>query len=181
MKTRILSILTLVLAVALAAGAGCKQTVDNQRTRYQAVKDRLDALATKNPTMREGIQLKLAEYEREFKDAEAKGGDAAVKAMSAVCSRMEEYERQLNPTAGQASASPTNTQPGGKLSGAAPPAPAPAPVAPTPVAPVAPVAPAPAPAAPGGSGFGGTPAPAPAPVAPVAPVPAPGGSGFGGQ
>ncbi len=200
MKQRIVSIVTLILTLAALTFAGCaKPTTDSQKARYQRVKDRLDALGTKSPALREGIKVKVAEFDRDMKAAEAKGGAEAVKAMGEVASRTEAYELQLAPTTAAApvdAAGPTPT-PGGKLGDPAPPGgklgdpAAPGgklgdPAAPggklgDPAAPGGklgdPTVPAPPPA--GSSGFGGSAAP-PAPT-PAVPAPAAPGSGFGGQ
>ncbi len=131
MTTRIVSIVTLVLTLVALTVAGCaKPTVASQKARYQRVKDRLDAVATKTPALREGIQLKLAEFDRDMAAAEAQGAEA-VKALGAVVSRAEAYEQQVTPTAAPAAAPaidagappagsklggpPTTGAPGGKL------------------------------------------------------------------
>jgi hypothetical protein len=173
MKTRTLSMIALLgAAVLLAGAAACSPpTADSQKARYQRAKDKLDALATTSPTMREGIQAKLVEFDRDFKAAEAKGGEAAAKDMGQVCQRMEDYALQLSPPAAASTTPGTPgtpgaaTVPGGKLGATTP---APVPAAPVPAAPAT------------GSGFGGTtPAVTPPPPAPT-PPPAT-GSGFGGQ
>ena len=116
--------------VALTVAGCAKPTVASQKARYQRVKDRLDAVATKTPALREGIQLKLAEFDRDMAAAEAQGAEA-VKALGAVVSRAEAYEQQVTPTAAPAAAPaidagappagsklggpPTTGAPGGKL------------------------------------------------------------------
>ncbi len=56
MTNRFVSIVTLVLTLVALTFAGCaKPTTTSQKARYQRVKDRLDAVATKSPALREGI------------------------------------------------------------------------------------------------------------------------------
>jgi hypothetical protein len=163
---RWISVATLVLSLA-----ACKGSIEGQRARYQQVKDRLDAYAAKNPTMKADIQAKVAEFDGEEKSAEAKGGDEGINAISRLVTRMEAYEKAIGPAAAP---TPTSSAPGAKLGGPATPPPPPggnpsgfgqAPPPP-----------------PGGnpSGFGQ--APPPANPAQVPPPPPPGGnaSGFGG-
>ena len=183
MTTRIVSIVTIMLTLAALALAGCaKPTVASQKARYQRVKDRLDAVSTKTPALRDGIQSKLAELDRDLAAAEAKGGPEAVTAMGAVVARAEAYEKQVTPTPTPAPAPPIDAgtpAPGSKLGGP-----------PTTAAPGGklgdPAAPAaggklgdPAAAGSGTSGFGGSAAPAPAPA--PTPAPAAPASGFGGK
>ncbi len=197
MTKRIVSIITLILTLAALTFAGCaKPTTDSQKARYQRVKDRLDAVGTKSPALREGIQVKVAELDRDMAAAEAKGGAEAVKAMGEVATRAEAYEQQVTPTAATAAVDaaattapgsklggpPTTAAPGGKLGDPA------APAAPggklgdpaTPATPAAPGGKLGDPAAPAASsGFGGSGSAAPVPV--PKPAPANPASGFGGQ
>lgn len=158
-------IVSLLLAFVVS---GCsKPTIEGAKKRYTETKDRIEAYATKNPVMKLDIQKKVAEFEAEFKTAEAKTGEEAITAVGTLVSRMEKYEKELKPA--EAGAAKPAAAPGAKLGGTAPPA--------TPVA--APVAAPPAPAQPGAKLGGAPPVPAaPAPPAPAAPT---GGSGFGGR
>jgi hypothetical protein len=181
-----------VLLCFLLLFAACKRTAEGERGRYQAARDRLDAIATKNPAMKTDIQSKIAEFDKAFKAADGKSGDDQIAALAALNNRVASYEQVINPAqaaAPDASAAsklgsklgPTPDAGGGKLGAPASasasklaPAPAPAPAsapAPAPAsAPTPAAAPASAPAAaPAKSGFGG------APDAPAAK------SGFGGK
>ncbi len=197
-SARVLLALFALVALTLS---GCKSSVEGQTNRYNRIKDSLSAFATKNPVMKADIQAKLAEFDRDFQAASAKGGEDAISAIAQVCSRMEAYEREINPEKKAAAAAGKTPPPGSKLnqpvpSGQVAPAPAgqvaPVPAAqPTPTqpatggklggavapaptaAPVAPAPTAPAAAPQGGSGFGGAAPAAPAPAAPAPVAPAP--------
>jgi hypothetical protein len=86
------------MVVAAFGLAACKSSVDNEKQRYTAARDRLDALGTKQPQLKADIQRKLVEFEQREKEAEAKKGDDAIKALQAVVAQMDSYEKMLNPT-----------------------------------------------------------------------------------
>src|SRR5262245_52243586 len=88
--------IALVLAFVLVA-PGCKRTAEGEKTTYTQTHDRLEALATKNPAMKADITAKLAEFDRDRKAADAKQGDDAIAALTALNSRMANYERSLAP------------------------------------------------------------------------------------
>ncbi len=197
MTRRIQLILTtLVVGLTLVLGTGCgKPTAEGQKARFDRAKDALDILSTKMPAMKADITAKVAEFDTQFKEAQAQGGEAGVTAMGSVVRRMEDYEKKLNPqkAAGTTAPQPPGSKltapagqpgaPGGKLG-------VPAAAAPAPGGKLG--APAPAGSAPAPGGKLGAPAaaaPAPAPAAAPTPAPAPagtapaptGGSGFGGK
>lgn len=173
-----LSPVTLLLA-ALAFIAACgAPTLDSQLTRYKAAVDKLDVLAAKQPQLKPTIDQKKVEFAAELETAKVKPGEDGAREVARLCSRMEDFERSLNPaTPAPAPAGGPNNTPGGKL-GTPPPAPSgTTPPAPTGTAPAPGKLGDPAAPAPGGSGFG-TPTPTPAPT----PTPTPdAGSGFGGK
>lgn len=172
-------LVTLLLAVAVAACG--PPTMESQVARYKTTIDKLDSLATKQPTLKQGIDAKKAEFAAEMAAASAKTGEEAVTAMVALNRRMDSYYTSLAPPP-----APTNTQPGSKLNGTG-----------TPGQPAAGAAAVPAPGgklggaapasgAPGGKLGGAAPAPggklggaAPAPGGqPAQPAP---DNGFGGK
>ena len=185
---------TFLLVAALGLVAGCgKPTIEGAVAGYKTAKDKLDALTAKvSPQMKVDIRAKVAEFEKDFKAAEAKGGEQAITAINALTRRVNKYRTAIDPKAGKKA----TTNAGRKLNQGATPvgtkAPRAAPVrtgtklAPKGTAPAPAARPAPAPAK-GSSGFGGKAAPAPRPAAPAprpaapAPKPATGGSGFGGK
>ena len=186
--------LGLALGTVATVGACGTPSIEARVQRYNKTKDRLDALATKMPRMKMDIQRKLAEFQKDFEAAKAKGGDAGSKAIAAVISRMDAYEKQLNPQAAKPAPGTAAGKVGGKLGGAAAPGARPMvkpgmrpmvkpgmrPMVKPGMRPMvkpaggAAAAPTAKPAA-GKSGFG-----AAKPAAP-APKPAAGGSGFGGK
>lgn len=185
-----MTLLLAALAFIVACGA---PTLDSQITRYKAAVDKLDVLAAKQPQLKATIDQKKVEFAAELETAKAKPGEDGAREVARLCSRMEDFERSLNPTTPAPTA---NNTPGGKL-GTPPPAGGVAPPAPN-AAPTGklgdPAAPAPQP---GGSGFGtptptpapqpsgfGTPTPTPTPTPAPTPTPSPtpdAGSGFGGK
>jgi len=88
--------IVLMLCAVVCLGA-CKRTADSERSRYQATHDRIEALATKNPSMKADIQAKLAELDKAYKAAEAKQGDDQIAALAAVNDRMGGYEQAISP------------------------------------------------------------------------------------
>jgi len=182
-----LSRLALMVGLALTLMACGTPTVEYQLSRFQKAMDSLDILATKQPQLRMDIDRKKLEFAAEFEKVRGLQGDEGSKTIGALCSRVEQYQSQLNPQPVQPAGT---TQPGSKL-GATPSqpmgmqpaagqpgaAPAGGKLGATPgAAPGAPGA-----VAPTDSGFGGGAAPAPGTVPAPAPGAAPqGGSGFGG-
>ena len=63
--------MALVCAAALGM-AGCKGNIENEKNRYSQVKDRLDAFATRTPSLKSDIQTKLVEFDKDMKAAEGK-------------------------------------------------------------------------------------------------------------
>jgi hypothetical protein len=168
----------IVLCLLLCFTA-CKQTPDGERARYQAARDRIGAVATKNPAMKADISAKLAEFDAAFKAADGKSGDAQIAALSALNDRVANYERAITPGAPDASAA---SKLGSKLNPASQPASQPSKLAaPPPASQPSKLAPPPPPPAsqPAGSGFGG--GGAPPPPSKLAPASQPAGSGFGGK
>jgi len=115
----------LVLMIAVIAGgmatiSGCaKATKETKTNAYKQARDKLQALATKDAKLKAGIDAKLAEFDKEFKAAEAKEGEEGVKAIGAIVARMNKYHDSLSPagaakgdkTAKPATANPTTANP----------------------------------------------------------------------
>lgn len=106
---RVLLVVGLVLGVFVACG---KRTAEGERARYQATRDRIEALGTKNPAMKVDLLAKLAEFEKEFRASTGLAEEEAVKTLTALNSRMAGYENTLNPKPG-----PTASPDAGKVLG----------------------------------------------------------------
>jgi hypothetical protein len=169
----------LIFVFAVLCVAGCKKTADGERSRFQASRDRIEAVGTKNPSMKADIQAKLAEFDKAFKAADAKSGDDQIAALASLNDRMSGYEKAIAPAPAAAPDASAASKLGSKLPPASQPASAPASApsklgaapASAPAAPPSKLAPASAPASPPApkSGFGGGTPDAPAK------------SGFGGK
>jgi hypothetical protein len=108
------------LWIALGLGlalAGCRSSLDKEKQRFAAARDRLDAAAAQMPDRGDDIRARLAVFAREEKWAESLKGDDAIKALEALVNRMDDYEKSLGPPAAPA------TPGSGAASGAAPPLP----------------------------------------------------------
>ncbi|MFT5432951.1 MAG: hypothetical protein ACI9OJ_003655 [Myxococcota bacterium] len=183
MKTTISRVLGAALLIGLMMTvAGCgKATKEGKTNAYKESRDKLQALGTKDAKLKVGITAKLAEFDKEFKEAETKEGEAGVKAISALVTRMNKYHATLSPKAaaktGKTATDPAakaKTEAEAKLKAAKAAAEKAVVEAKAKAAKLA----APPVAAPGGK-LGGT-AP-PTKVAPPAPAPKPANSGFGGK
>jgi len=94
------SVAFLALVAALAACG--KPTIEGAISGYKTAKDKLDALVAKvSPQMKMDIRKKIAEFDKEFKEAEAKGGEAAMKAIYALTTRVNKYRNAVDPQAGK--------------------------------------------------------------------------------
>lgn len=114
-----LVLLGLALGAGVTVGACGTPSIEARVQQYNKAKDRLDVLGTKLPHMKMDIQRKLAEFQKDFEAAKAKGGEAGSKAIAAVISRMDAYEKQLNPQAAKPTAGTATGKVGGKLGGGA--------------------------------------------------------------
>jgi hypothetical protein len=161
------------LVVATFLGAACSPpSIDQQVSRYNTTKDRIEVIATRKPHLKLDIQAKVAEFGAEVEKAKATGGEEGSKQVGTLITRMEAYEKQIDPPVPGTAPAP-GMAPGGNYGS-------------TPL-PGAPMGGPGMPPAPGGKlggpavapmGGPGMP-PAPAPVPAPAPAPAPGG--FGGK
>src|SRR5215468_3273491 len=101
--------------VLLVAAVACKRTADGEKSRFQAGRDRLEAIATKNPAMKADIQAKLAEFDKAYKAADGKSGDDQIAALSALTDRMAAYEKAIAPAPAAAPDASAASKLGSKL------------------------------------------------------------------
>ncbi len=109
----------LALGAVVTVGACGTPSIEARVQQYNKAKDRLDALGTKMPHLKMDIQRKLAEFQKDFEAAKAKGGEAGSKAIAAVISRMDAYEKQIAPAPAKPAAGTASGKVGSKLGGAA--------------------------------------------------------------
>lgn len=166
---------SLIMALLLALPGCGKATRDSAESRFKSARDKINAAAAKNPGMKPAVDAQLIQLDKDYEVARAKTADEeAIKAISDVARRAEEFEKSLSAAPAAPAAPSAAAPPAGAPPAVAPPAPAPGGklggTAPPPAVPAAPAAPA------MGGKLGGAAPPA------AAPAPAPqGGSGFGGQ
>jgi hypothetical protein len=102
MHRQLALLLKFALAITLLGGAfsltGCcgEQTVESQEARYKRDLDKLDLLKV-NASKKEkkDIEEKKEEFEKDHGDLTS-SGDARIKDLGALCSRIETYESEMN-------------------------------------------------------------------------------------
>jgi DNA uptake protein ComE-like DNA-binding protein len=90
---RIVAILLLAMSVAYC-GAPSKKA---QKSRYNVVKDRIEAYASKTPKLKADITKKVAEFDKELAATKGLATDKVASAMKTLVDRMEAYEKAIKP------------------------------------------------------------------------------------
>ncbi len=93
-----------VAAFALISLAACGTTAEAQMSRYKENKDRVEALVAKRPDLKAEIAAKAADFQKDYDEAVAAGGDPKDRLWE-LNQRMRKYIEAVDPSARQVTTS----------------------------------------------------------------------------
>jgi hypothetical protein len=99
-KTASLMLRRGVVALALVSLAACGTTAEAQMSRYKENKDRVEALVAKRPDLKSEIAAKAGDFQKDYDDAVAAGGDPKDRLWE-LNQRMRKYIEAIDPSARQ--------------------------------------------------------------------------------